>query len=396
MNRRACCAINADLARAETRQLGINRGHGPLSMSPVHALNAICPYFTMFPLEFPLRILERRARGAELVLDPFVGRGTTLFAARQRGVRAVGMDCSPVAVAIARAKLAGVATEEAFDFARGILEAEADVELPQGAFWQAAFHADTLRDICRLREGLISAVESDSAVVLRAAMLGILHGPQTKVGSYLSNQMQRTFSPKPDYAVRFWKERNLEPHRVNVLEAVKRKLKRVAAGRHVECKVGWSDVHHGDASRPECYANVPSGVDTVITSPPYYGMRTYVADQWLRYWFIGGPAHVEYTNAGNLPSSSKADFCEGLGRTWENVVERGRDGMRLFIRFGSIPSRLVDARKLLLQSLEASGVRWRIVSIRSAGNATAGKRQVRQMRNSVKAVDELDLHAALE
>ena len=51
--------------------------------------------------------------------------------------------------------------------------------------------------------------------------------------------------------------------------------------------------------------------------------------------------------------------------------------MRAFIRFGSIPSRLVDARKLLLQSLEASGLRWRIVSIRNAGKCgrwqTAGQ-----------------------
>ena len=26
----------------------------------------------------------------------------------------------------------------------------------------------------------------------------------------------------------------------------------------------------------------------VITSPPYLGMRTYLPDQWLRYWALGG------------------------------------------------------------------------------------------------------------
>jgi hypothetical protein len=32
-----------------------------------------------------------------------------------------------------------------------------------------------------------------------------------------------------------------------------------------------------------------------LTSPAYYGLRTYVADQWLRNWFLGGPAYVDYS-----------------------------------------------------------------------------------------------------
>jgi hypothetical protein len=39
-----------------------------------------CPYYTMFPLDFPLAWL-RRARPGEWVLDPFCGRGTTLYCA---------------------------------------------------------------------------------------------------------------------------------------------------------------------------------------------------------------------------------------------------------------------------------------------------------------------------
>ena len=64
------------------------------------ALNAICPYFTMFPLEFPYRILDRYARQGDAVLDPFAGRGTTLYAARLLGLNAFGIDSNPVAVAI--------------------------------------------------------------------------------------------------------------------------------------------------------------------------------------------------------------------------------------------------------------------------------------------------------
>ena len=34
----------------------------------------------------------------------------------------------------------------------------------------------------------------------------------------------------------------------------------------------------------------------VVTSPPYYGMRTYLQDQWLRNWFLGGSSFVDYSS----------------------------------------------------------------------------------------------------
>src|SRR6202790_488634 len=91
-----------------------------LSAGGQHPLNAICPYFTMFPLEFPLKVL-RKHKSARLVFDPFCGRGTTLYAARWLGLRAIGMDCSPVAVAISQAKLAEVAVDKCLALGRTIL-----------------------------------------------------------------------------------------------------------------------------------------------------------------------------------------------------------------------------------------------------------------------------------
>src|SRR6266850_7426721 len=70
------------------------------------ALNAICPYFTMFPLEFPLRVLKRRKETCKRVLDPFCGRGTTMYAGRLLGLHSYGIDSNPVAVAISEGKLA--------------------------------------------------------------------------------------------------------------------------------------------------------------------------------------------------------------------------------------------------------------------------------------------------
>ena len=73
-------------------------------------LNTVCPYYTMFPLAFPLERLAR-AEATEWVLDPFCGRGTTVFAARLRGLGCVGIDSNPIAAAIAAAKLTDTTAE---------------------------------------------------------------------------------------------------------------------------------------------------------------------------------------------------------------------------------------------------------------------------------------------
>src|SRR3954467_9935143 len=97
------------------------------------ALNGICPYFTMFPLEFPLRILRRRAAPGEWVLDPFCGRGTTNYAARLLGLPSVGIDSSPVAAALAAAKLPNAGPAEIEAAAAQVLdEVPEPQEVPSG------------------------------------------------------------------------------------------------------------------------------------------------------------------------------------------------------------------------------------------------------------------------
>ena len=82
-----------------------------LSTEQLTMLNGVCPYFTMFPLQFPLRILQKRAKRGDTVLDPFCGRGTTNFAARLLGLGSLGVDSSPVATAITATKLARVSAQ---------------------------------------------------------------------------------------------------------------------------------------------------------------------------------------------------------------------------------------------------------------------------------------------
>jgi hypothetical protein len=357
------------------------------------ALNALCPYFTMFPLSFPLSVLAPRARSDDEVLDPFCGRGTTNHAARLLGLGTVGVDASPVAAAITASKLVAVEPAAVVSEARHILESEPPAAVPEGEFWRAAFHRDVLADLCRLRAALVRDCSTPARVALRGLLLGALHGPQQRtLPSYFSNQCPRTYAPKPAYAVRFWRTHRLRPQRVDVLDIVKRRAERYFTHRlRAPGQARLADSRSPAALQPR---TPKKRFRWIITSPPYYGMRTYVADQWLRFWFLGGPDTVDYRHGEQLVHNSPEVFTEDLRAVWKNAASVSEENARLVIRFGGIADRAADPLDIVKDSLRDSG--WRIQTLRPAGTANAGKRQADTfLRRSSKPRTEYDLWARL-
>jgi hypothetical protein len=360
---------------------------------PKHALNAICPYFTMFPLEYPFRILKKYEHENPIVLDPFCGRGTTIYAARELGVSAWGIDSSPIAVAIARAKLASASLPEILALAMKLISKEPSY-IPDTPFFRKAFHPQTLREICSLREGLLRIrKERGASALLRAAALGCLHGPLNKTpdnAAYFSNQMPRTFSSKPDYSVRFWKERNLKAPDVKVIDVLRRKLSRIK-GLDDEIDGSPAQIIWSDSCCTDTFKLLPKDFSIVVTSPPYYGMRTYIQDQWLRLWFLGGPEEIDYQVEDQVNHNGQIAFIKSLASVWKNLSKSESDDLHLHVRFGSVPSIKSDAKMILKASFEeATG--WRIVSTRNASDAHAGNRQAAQMVLDSKAAEEFDFH----
>jgi len=338
------------------------------------ALNAVCPYYTMYPLDFPLGVLKRSGKPGEWVMDPFCGRGTTNFAARLLGMPSFGVDSSPVAAALAQAKLVYASPGRVHASARAILAAAGEPAFPKGAFWRLAYHPRTLLRLCQLREALLADCGSASRVLLRAILLGALHGPRPKgKPSYFSNQAPRTFAPKPKYAVKFWTARGMRPDDVDVLAIVKDRAERYLATPPPDVD---GMVHLADSRDSETFRDAPKA-RWIVTSPPYYGMRTYLPDQWLRNWFLGGPDYVEYAQPASQLEHTGADhFAKEMALVWENLLTRSTPRTRLVIRFGGIHDRDAEPMDVLRKSLADGG--WRIRTTKRVPDAAAGRRQVRQ------------------
>ncbi|GAB6066765.1 DNA methyltransferase [Methylothermus subterraneus] len=332
-------------------------------------LNGICPYFTMFPLDFPLGVLKTYAKAGDVVLDPFCGRGTTNFAARLLGLRSLGVDSSPVATAITAAKLVDASVEEILGEARRILAKREASHVPTGEFWRGCFHPSVLSALCRFREAFLEDCATDARIALRGLILGALHGPKQKTfPSYFSNQCPRTYAPKPAYSVRFWEAKGLHPEPVDVLGLIERRARRYYGARLPKAQ---SEVRRADSRLASALeADVP--FKWVVTSPPYYGLRTYLPDQWLRYWFVGGPDTVDYRAQAQLDHSDPEAFAADLRQVWRNVWGVCAKDALLVIRFGGIPSRRVDPLAILKDSLRESG--WRIQAVQEIRPPSTGRR----------------------
>ena len=359
------------------------------SREGVIALNGICPYFTMFPLSFPLGILRRCAQPEDRVLDPFCGRGTTNFAARLLGLDSLGVDSSPIAAAVTASKLVSTTANDILREARQIMASAVQAQVPEGEFWSWAYHPEVLHELCGFRDSFLQDCSTPSRIALRGIILGALHGPlQKTVATYLSNQCPRTYAPKPGYATRFWKDRGLTPKYRDILDLIERRARRYYGVQ----SLGRGAVRLADSRSPDSLLPSRSGdlYDWVITSPPYYGMRTYLPDQWLRNWFVGGTDTVDYGNRDQIAHSSPEVFAADLQAVWNNVAEVTRSTAKLIVRFGGISDRRVKPLDLVKESFRGSG--WRVFTVRQAGSAREGKRQADTfLRRRTQPIAEYDV-----
>lgn len=365
----------------------------PNVQSPIIRLNTICPYFTMFPLNFPYSHLSS-AQPEDWVLDPFCGRGTTNFAARLRQIPSYGIDSSPIACAISAVKYVYATPNAIAKLCAEILnDAIEPVHIPQGGFWELCYHPSTLKEICILREAFLKECETDNQIALRALLLGILHGPKTKtLPSYLSNQMPRTYSTKPDYSVHYWKHKDLLPQQVDVLDVVTRRANYtfMSLPPKIEGKISWGDARNPLPFKPA------DGFNWIITSPPYFGMRTYVQDQWLRNWFLGGPDSVDYTVNDQIIHSNRQVFVQELSAVWKNVTSSCAPGTKMIVRFGALPSFACNPIDLIEESIVTANCGWEKQGIGHAGIPRNGRRQADQFGAGMgTAREEIDYYAVL-
>ena len=251
-----------------------------------HRWHSMCSYLAMFPPSIPRYFIEQCSRPGDVVYDPFSGRGTTPLEACLAGRVGIGSDANPLAVVLTKAKVDAPSLENVLRRLRELANAyrKPDMSGVPPEIRQLFDGRRTLPQLLFLRGQLNARNVLDN--FLLATLCGILHGnhPKNQVPTRtLSISMPNTFSMSPRYIARYKRRHRLRKHAIDVFGATERRLRHLYSDNPPPVR-GFA--FRADARRVDQV--VPrSGVDLVVTSPPYLNVIRYGKYNWIRLWLLG-------------------------------------------------------------------------------------------------------------
>lgn len=252
-----------------------------------HSLHEVS-YRACFKPQLPKHFIERFSEPGDRVLDPFMGRGTTLIEAALMGRVPVGVDANPLCTCLARPRLD---PPELSAVANRLSEINFKAKSKSPADLLVFYHPETLAEIGALRSYLIqreAAGERDAVDDwIRMVALNRLTGHSPGFFSVY------TLPPNQAVSVASQKKinerlRQTPPRRV-VQDLILKKTKALLTD------LSPDDRSRLDGIRKKARLLTGSATDLshietgsirlIVTSPPFLDTVDYAADNWLRAWF---------------------------------------------------------------------------------------------------------------
>jgi DNA modification methylase len=278
------------------------------------------------------RLIDELSTPGATVLDPFCGSGTVAVETRLAGRRAVGVDLSPLAVALAGLKASAPGAEWTRDIeraARGAAEhAEARRKKRAGATHRypeedvELFDPHVLLELDGLREG----IDRVGSATLRRALLLVLSASLTKF-SKRGGDTTHLGPPKriaSGYPIKFFvkKAHDLEQRLAQAAELLPEKpiTPRLAVA---------------DARRLLRVSD--KSVALVVTSPPYPGVYDYLEHHRARMRWLGLDARaLEENEIGARRHARRRSFGYAFGRFRSEIGTALAEMARVLEPAGSI------------------------------------------------------------
>lgn len=265
------------------KELDARLWHGSFA-SRESTLQQLAPYVGKMKTGMARALVLLYSERGDVVLDPFSGSGVVPLEAALLGRRAWANDLSPYAYVLTRGKLeAPGSLQTALEQTENLLaivEREAPREdISSVPEWvRNFFHPDTLREVLVA----FRVLRERENYFLMACLLGILHhvrpGFLSYPASHLVPYLRRKKYP-PERYPEMYAYRDL---RSRLIAKVKR-----AYRRHL-LPVDWENREYRVWQTNAMNLPVESEtVDTIISSPPYFGALDYARDNRLRLWFLG-------------------------------------------------------------------------------------------------------------
>jgi len=320
-----------------------------------------------------VELLSRRfgLRDGDIVLDPFVGSGTTPLTCMELGLEGMGIDASPLMVMISLAKTRrydAVALEVS---AQRVLERSRPVRDVGSVspLVRKAFRLDVLRELLGIREEVMSVEDEDARLFLTLALM--------------KAAMSCSYAVKDGSVIRFEK-RSTPPLSKAFRSTVRSMIEDV---RRIALRSGPAQIYLGDAREMNVIGD--GSVDAVITSPPYLNKIEYTRVYEIEMELFAGGARPELLRsyiglsprirrvppeAEGLPDSAIAYFVD-MEQVLAEVMRVLREGGRAaFVVSGGVyPGMVVEVDVILARIARRLGFEVERILALGKRVATSGR-----------------------
>ncbi len=263
-------------------------------------------YRACFKPQLPAFFIERLSRPGDLVYDPFMGRGTTPIEAALQGRKPYGNDINPLSQALVEPRLNPPSLTEIDERLASIpwrkfnrLEAK---EL------LAFYHPKTLAQILGLRNWLLERQKSNELDKIdkwiRMVSINRLTGHSTGFFSVYTLPPNQAMSVERQTKLN--RKRQQVPPIRDIPLLISKKSKSLLSHHFPKTETGvfFTEFSHSTPQIPD------KCITLSVTSPPFLDVVDYVADNWLRCWFLG-------INASTVQISQYRSV-----KAWQNFISK--------------------------------------------------------------------------
>lgn len=293
-------------------------------------------YYAMFPVDFAFDVVSEYSKPGDKILDPFCGRGTSVYAASVLGRSATGIDINPLAYIFSSVKLKPAPKEEVLRRLKEIYDSSfafAEMANDYDEFFKMCYCEEVLKFLLCARESL----KWEKDFIDRTLIAFIALHLHDKIGAGLSNQMRMTKSLSKHYSIQWWKNRGLEnPPEINPYKMLCDKIERRYSKGIPNCLS--SEILFGDSCTiTQKIAERNKGrYSLLFTSPPYCGITDYFMDQWLRLWLLGGsPNPTPSKDNHKSRFVDKGDYTKMLDDIFHNCAMLMSEDSCVYVRTDS-------------------------------------------------------------
>lgn len=291
------------------------------------------PYYAMFPVDFAFDIINTYSKRGDKILDPFSGRGTSIFAGSILGRESVGIEINPLGWIYGSVKLYPADQDKVLARLKTIYDLRENYEFEVkhcSDFFKMCFCEDILKFLFSARINL----QWEHNHIDRTLISFIAFYLHAGIGKGLSNQMRSTRAFAIQYSLDWWTKNHLTtPPKINAFEFLSKKI-------HWRYQLGTPRLKNGFIKLGDScditntmQKNEKQKYSLLFTSPPYCGVTDYFKDQWLRLWLLGGddiPKTKKEAHKNKF--DNKIKYAQMLDMIFKNCADLMKRNAYIYVR----------------------------------------------------------------